>query len=92
MPTVLQASISSVPAGAVTFLPSTASVTGLAVSAMNAKKVSRIVLVRPAVEAGEKLGFLCMVNVQRDRPQLPSEDDLARLKANPAVAAFLSKG
>jgi phosphate starvation-inducible PhoH-like protein len=30
----------------------------MAVNAMNAKKVSRIVLVRPAVEAGEKLGFL----------------------------------
>jgi phosphate starvation-inducible PhoH-like protein len=30
----------------------------MAVSAFNAKKVSRIVLVRPAVEAGEKLGFL----------------------------------
>src|SRR6201994_719207 len=30
----------------------------MAVSAMNAKKVNRIVLVRPAVEAGEKLGFL----------------------------------
>src|ERR1700728_3739779 len=30
----------------------------MAVAAMNAKKVSRIVLVRPAVEAGEKLGFL----------------------------------
>jgi phosphate starvation-inducible protein PhoH and related proteins len=30
----------------------------MAVSAMQAKKVSRIVLVRPAVEAGERLGFL----------------------------------
>ncbi len=30
----------------------------MAVAAINAKKVSRIVLVRPAVEAGEKLGFL----------------------------------
>jgi phosphate starvation-inducible protein PhoH and related proteins len=30
----------------------------MAVAAYNAKKVSRIVLVRPAVEAGEKLGFL----------------------------------
>ena len=30
----------------------------MAVAAMNAKKISRIVLVRPAVEAGEKLGFL----------------------------------
>ena len=32
--------------------------TAMAVAAINAKKVSRIVLVRPAVEAGEKLGFL----------------------------------
>jgi quercetin dioxygenase-like cupin family protein len=38
----------------------------------------------------EPLGFLCMVNVQRDRPQLPTEDDLAALKRNPAVARFLS--
>ena len=30
----------------------------MAVSALLAKKVSRIILVRPAVEAGEKLGFL----------------------------------
>src|SRR3984885_15837208 len=30
----------------------------MAVAAYNAKKISRIVLVRPAVEAGEKLGFL----------------------------------
>ena len=30
----------------------------MAVSALMAKKVSRIVLVRPAVEAGERLGFL----------------------------------
>jgi len=29
----------------------------MAVAAMNAKKVSRIILVRPAVEAGERLGF-----------------------------------
>ena len=37
----------------------------------------------------EALGFLCMVNVLRDRPQLPSEEDLAALKADPAVARFL---
>ncbi|MDR3750219.1 MAG: PhoH family protein [Terracidiphilus sp.] len=30
----------------------------MAVSAINSKKVSRIILVRPAVEAGERLGFL----------------------------------
>jgi mannose-6-phosphate isomerase-like protein (cupin superfamily) len=41
--------------------------------------------------AGEPLGFLCMVNVQRDRPQLPGAEDLERLKALPGVAAFLSK-
>ncbi len=37
----------------------------------------------------EPLGFLCMVNAQRDRPQLPTPDDLKSLNANPAVAAFL---
>jgi len=35
------------------------------------------------------LGFLCMVNAVRDRPQLPTPDDLARLRATPAVADFL---
>ena len=38
---------------------------------------------------GEPLGFLCMVNAERDRPQLPSADDVARLRQNPAIAAFL---
>jgi quercetin dioxygenase-like cupin family protein len=41
---------------------------------------------------GESLGFLCMVNVQRDRPQLPTTDELARLRAIPGVAAFLAEG
>ncbi len=39
--------------------------------------------------AGEPLGFLCLVNSDRDRPQLPSPDDLAMLRADPTVAAFL---
>lgn len=39
--------------------------------------------------AGEPLGFLCLVNSDRDRPRLPSEADLAALRADPAVAAFL---
>ncbi|ARN79989.1 cupin domain-containing protein [Methylocystis bryophila] len=39
--------------------------------------------------AGETLGFLCLVNRERDKPQLPSEADLARLRADPAIAAFL---
>jgi len=40
--------------------------------------------------AGEPLGFLCMVNALRDRPQLPNQEELAELKAKPAVAAFLT--
>jgi quercetin dioxygenase-like cupin family protein len=40
--------------------------------------------------ADAPLGFLCMVDAQRDRPQLPDPDELARLRATPAVAAFLA--
>ncbi|WP_041795744.1 cupin domain-containing protein [Pararhodospirillum photometricum] len=36
----------------------------------------------------EPLGFLCLVNVERDRPRLPTEADWAFLRADPAVAAF----
>lgn len=35
------------------------------------------------------LGFLCLVSGERDRPQLPDEEALARLRAIPAIAAFL---
>jgi quercetin dioxygenase-like cupin family protein len=42
---------------------------------------------RAAVD--QPLGFLCLVDAQRDKPQLPSEADLAALIALPAVAAFL---
>lgn len=37
----------------------------------------------------EPLGFLCMVNAERDRPQLPDEATLARLLQDPAIAEFL---
>jgi hypothetical protein len=30
-----------------------------------------------------------MVNAARDRPQLPTEDEIAALKSDPAIAAFL---
>ena len=30
--------------------------------------------------SGESFGFLCMVNMQRDRPQLPTQADLAALR------------
>ncbi len=39
---------------------------------------------------GEPLGFLCMVNATRDRPQLPADEDVAALRAIPAIAAFLA--
>jgi quercetin dioxygenase-like cupin family protein len=39
---------------------------------------------------GEPLGFLCMVNRDRDKPQLPTEQEFSALAANPEVAAFLT--
>jgi len=39
--------------------------------------------------ADEPLGFLCMVNAERDKPQLPTPDDVVRLRRNHAIAAFL---
>lgn len=38
------------------------------------------------------LGFLCMVNAERDRPQLPDAEALAALRADPRVAAFIRTG
>ncbi|MFM8679918.1 MAG: cupin domain-containing protein, partial [Alphaproteobacteria bacterium] len=38
------------------------------------------------------LGFLCMVDVARDRPRLPTEAELAALRRDPAIAAFLDGG
>ena len=40
----------------------------------------------------EPLGFLCMVNVQRDRPELPTDDEFQQLTATPAVERFVQKG
>jgi mannose-6-phosphate isomerase-like protein (cupin superfamily) len=37
----------------------------------------------------EPLGFLCLVKHDRDRPQRPSSEDLAALRSDPAVAAFV---
>ena len=38
---------------------------------------------------GETLGFLCMVNATRDRPHLPTEQDLAALRSDPDISAFM---
>jgi quercetin dioxygenase-like cupin family protein len=40
-------------------------------------------------DSSEPLGFLCLVDVRRDKPQLPSAEDLARMTADPDVAAFI---
>jgi quercetin dioxygenase-like cupin family protein len=40
-------------------------------------------------DPGEELGFLCIVSVERDRPQRPSEADLEHLNAQPEVAEFI---
>ena len=37
----------------------------------------------------EPLGFLCLVNAERDRPQLPGPDDLAHLTTDPSRAEFI---
>jgi len=37
----------------------------------------------------EPLGFLCMVNATRDKPQLPSAEDLACLASDAKIASFL---
>jgi len=36
------------------------------------------------------LGFLCMVDAERDPPQLPDAADREALHRHPAVAAFLA--
>ena len=39
--------------------------------------------------AQEPLGFLCMVNARRDKPQLPTDAELKELREDEAVARFL---
>lgn len=41
--------------------------------------------------ASEPLGFLCLVDAVRDRPQLPTESDLAEIRQAANVAAFLDR-
>jgi S-methyl-1-thioxylulose 5-phosphate methylthiotransferase len=37
----------------------------------------------------EPLGFLCMVNAARDKPQLPTKEELAEFEQYPRIADFL---
>lgn len=38
---------------------------------------------------GAPIGFLCLVNENRDKVQLPTEQAIEKLKENPAIAEFL---
>jgi quercetin dioxygenase-like cupin family protein len=37
----------------------------------------------------EVFGFLCLVKLERDRPTLPTPEEIAEMKMNPEVAAFI---
>lgn len=65
----------------------------MAVSDLMAKKVSRIVLVRPAVEAGESLGFLPGTIQQKVDPYLrPLYDALYDMLDSDRVEKLIEKG
>jgi phosphate starvation-inducible PhoH-like protein len=64
----------------------------MAVSALNNKKVNRIILARPAVEAGERLGFLPGTLQEKVDPYLrPLYDALYDLMEGERVERFLEK-
>jgi phosphate starvation-inducible PhoH-like protein len=64
----------------------------MAVSALNSKKVGRIILARPAVEAGERLGFLPGTLQEKVDPYLrPLYDALYDLMDQEKVDRFLEK-
>jgi phosphate starvation-inducible PhoH-like protein len=64
----------------------------MAVSALNSKRVSRIILARPAVEAGERLGFLPGTLQEKVDPYLrPLYDALYDLMDQERVDRYLEK-
>ncbi len=65
----------------------------LAVSALLSKQVNRIILARPAVEAGEKLGFLPGTLQEKVDPYMrPLYDALHDLLEADKLESFLEKG
>ncbi len=65
----------------------------LAVAALRAKKVDRIILTRPAVEAGERLGFLPGDLQAKIDPYLrPLYDALFDIMGNDQFAKYMEKG
>jgi len=66
---------------------------GMAVSYLLSRKVSRIILARPAVEAGERLGFLPGTIQEKVDPYLrPLYDALYDLLEGEKVERFLERG
>lgn len=64
-----------------------------AVDALETQKVQRILLVRPAVEAGERLGFLPGDLAQKIDPYLrPLYDALYEMLGNDRVVKFIERG
>jgi phosphate starvation-inducible PhoH-like protein len=64
----------------------------MAISALNSKKVNRIILARPAVEAGERLGFLPGTLQEKVDPYLrPLYDALYDLMDQEKIDRFLEK-
>ena len=65
----------------------------LAVKALKEKQVKRIILTRPAVEAGENLGFLPGdLNEKLDPYMQPLYDALRDMIPNETLQSYLSKG
>jgi phosphate starvation-inducible PhoH-like protein len=65
----------------------------MAVRALRAREISRIILTRPAVEAGEKLGFLPGDLKEKVDPYLrPLYDALAELLDDGVVGRYLERG
>jgi len=65
----------------------------MAVRALRAREVSRIILARPAVEAGERLGFLPGDLKEKIDPYLrPLYDALAELLDESTTAKFIERG
>jgi phosphate starvation-inducible PhoH-like protein len=65
----------------------------LAVSALKEKKVKRIILTRPAVEAGENLGFLPGdLNEKLDPYMQPLYDALRDMIPNEKLKSYIEKG
>jgi len=65
----------------------------MAVSALKSKQVSRIILTRPAIEAGEKLGFLPGTLEDKVSPYLrPLYDALYDMMEVDRIQAYLERG